>query len=118
MRRALSMLALLAVSGCAHDPHRYGDGYGPGSDGGYGYQGDEWSGRELDDLFRPDPWLEDTREGRVILDRALGGRAHPEAVRDLNIRFRRFADTDRDLALTDREIRLALVRCSVHGWSW
>jgi hypothetical protein len=72
----------------------------------------------MDELFQLDPWLEDTREGRVIVGRSLGERYHPEAIRDLNIRFRRFADTDRDLRLTDYEIRLALVRCATAGWSW
>jgi hypothetical protein len=110
MRRlTVTLLCLLAATACAHDPY----GYGPD---GYGYQGDEWSGRDMDDLFRLDPWLEDTREGREIVGRSLGERFHPEAVRDLNIRFRHFADTNRDLRLTDREIRLALVRCATHGW--
>jgi hypothetical protein len=48
----------------------------------------------------------------------LGEAYHAEAIRDLNIRFRHFADTDRDLRLTDYEIRLALVRCATAGWSW
>lgn len=115
MRRiALSLICLAAVSACSS--HRYGyDGYGPA---GYGYDGGEWSGRGLDDLYRPDPWLQDTREGQAILDRHLGRGGHPEEIRDLNIRFRRFADTNGDMRLTDREIRLALVRCAVHGWSW
>jgi hypothetical protein len=114
MRRlAVPFLALLAATACAHDPYRYGS-----YDDGYGYEGDDWAGRDLDDLFRPDPWLVDTREGQVILERSIGEVSHPEAVRDLNIRFRRFADTDRDMRLTDFEIRLALVRCATHGWSW
>lgn len=113
MRRlTLSMLCLLAVSACAHD--RYG--YGPPPP--YGYEGDDYAGRDLGDLFRPDPWLEETREGQAILSRHLDRGGHPEAIRALNIRFRHFADTDRDMRLTDQEIRLALVRCSVHGWSW
>lgn len=116
MRRfAAPLLCLLAVTACAHDPYRYGP---PGHDDGYGYAGDQWSGHDMDELFRLDPWLEDTREGQVIVDRSLGEAHHPEAVRDLNIRFRHFADTDRDLALTDDEIRLALVRCATAGWSW
>jgi len=113
MRRlALPLLCLLAVSACAHDPYRYG-----GPSGGYGYDGDDWSGRDMDDLSRLDPWLEDTREGEQIVGRALGRDFHPDAVRDLNIRFRHFADTDRNLRLTDEEIRLALVRCVTHGWN-
>jgi len=109
MRRlAASLLCLLAASACAHDPYRYGPDYG--------YQGDEWAGEDMD-LYRLDPWLEDTREGQVIVSRSLGEAYHPEAIRDLNIHFRRFADTDGDLRLTDHEIRAALVRCATHGWS-
>jgi hypothetical protein len=48
----------------------------------------------------------------------MGGRFDPRAVRDVNVRFRFFADTNRDMRLTDREIRLALVRCATSGWSW
>ncbi|HEY0114941.1 MAG TPA: hypothetical protein VGB54_04400 [Allosphingosinicella sp.] len=113
MRRlTLPLLCLLAATACAHDPYRHG-GYDPG---GYNYEGDEWSGRDMDDLFRLDPWLEDTREGHEIVARGLGGNAHPEAVRDFNIRFRHFADADGDRRLTDREIRVALVRCATSGW--
>jgi len=115
MRRfALPLVALLAVSACSHNDY----GYGPGGPYG-GYAGDQWAGQGFDDLSRPDPWLEDTREGRIILDRALReGGNHPGAIRALNIRFRHFADTNRDQRLTDREIRLALARCAAHGWRW
>ena len=116
MRRiAIATICLLAASACAHDPYY---GYGPGPYDDLGYYGDEWAGQGMDDLFRPDPWLEDTREGNAILAANLRGGYHPEAVRDLNIRFRRFADTNGDMRLTDEEIRLALVRCAVHGWTW
>ena len=114
-RAAVTLLCLLAASACAHDPYRYGHG---GYDDDYGYQGDTWSGHDMDELFQLDPWLEDTREGNVIVSRTLGQAYHPEAIRDLNIRFRHFADTNRDLRLTDYEIRLALVRCATAGWSW
>lgn len=111
MRRlTATLIALLAVSACAHDRYRYGHD-------GYGYQGDDWSAPG-EDLYRLDPWLEETREGQAIVARSLGRDFHPEAVRDLNIRFRQFADMDRDQRLTDEEIRMALVRCAAHGWSW
>jgi len=114
MRRfAVPFLLLLAASACAHDRYGRGD-----YDDGYHYAGDEWAGRDPEDLFRLDPWLEDTQEGQVIVERSLGEAYYPEAIRDLNIRFRRFADTDGDLRLTDFEIRLALVRCATQGWSW
>lgn len=117
MRRfAIAALGLFAVSACAHDPYGYGYGHG----GGYGgYYGDQWSGNSGGDLSRPDPWLQNTREGQIILRRALGdGGYNPSAIRHLNIQFRRFADTNRDRRLTDREIRLALARCATHGWRW
>jgi hypothetical protein len=118
MRRLILIpLCLAAVAACTHDPYRYGPsgGYGPAD---YDYAGDDWGGRDWDDLSRLDPWFEDTREGQAILSRSIDGGLHPDAVRDLNIRFRRFADTDGDLRLTDEEIRLALVRCASYGWSW
>lgn len=89
MRRiAIAALGLLAVSACAHDPYRYG--YGSGDGYGYGYQGGDWSGSYGEDLSRPDPWLEDTREGQIILRRALGdGGYNPSAIRHLNVQFRR-----------------------------
>lgn len=110
----LPLAAALLIAGCAHD--RYGYGYGD-SYPDYAYAGDDWGGYG-EDLDRLDPWLAETDEGREIVDRSLGRDWHREAVRALNIRFRRFADTDRDLRLTDDEIRLALVRCATHGWSW
>jgi hypothetical protein len=62
MRRlAAPLLCLLAVSACAHHPYGYGS---PDYGDDYGYQGNEWSGHDMDELFQLDPWLEDTREGR------------------------------------------------------
>jgi len=115
MRRfAIPLLCLLAASACAHD--RYGYGPGPGYDG-YGYSGDEWSGADFDPR-RLDPWLEETREGRLIVERALGPDPDPAVFSQINLQFRQFADTDRDFRVTDWELRLALVRCATHGWSW
>jgi hypothetical protein len=116
MRRLLlPLLGLVGLAACTHhDRHGY-QGYG--DDGAYGdYRGQAWDDPE--DLFRLDPWLTETEEGRTIVERSLGQVYHPEAIRELNIRFRRFADTDRDLRLTDHEIRLALIRCAGHGWRW
>lgn len=119
MRRyVLSVLCLLAATGCAHDPYRYGgpdpyDGYG------YGYGGADYAGAAMDDLDVLDPWLANTREGGIIVERALGDDGwEVGAVRALNIRFRRFADADRDQRLTDREIRRALTHCAGHDWGW
>src|SRR4028118_2028027 len=70
MRRfAAPLLCLLAASACVHDP--YGSGYGPG----YGYAGDEWSGHDMDELFRLDPWPKGNRRGRGDAGRSLGGAA-------------------------------------------
>lgn len=115
MRRfALPALCLLAASACAHDPYRYG---GPGPNDGYGYGGDDYGGAAMDDLDVLDPWLANTREGGIIVERALGDdHWEVQAVRDLNIRFRRFADSNRDQRLTDHELRTALTRCAGHGW--
>lgn len=108
----LTLLAVASLVGCAHYD-RGGYGYDP-----YAYAGGDWGG-DLGNLDRLDPWLDDTEEGHVIVDRwfdqGTRGRA---SVRALNIRFRQFADTDRDLRLTDREIRLALAHCAGYGWSW
>jgi hypothetical protein len=115
MRRLLlPLLGLAGLAACTHYD-RYGyDGYGGDAYGDY--RGEAWDDSE--DLFRLDPWLAETEEGRTIVGRSLGQVYYPEAVRELNIRFRRFADTNRDLRLTDHEIRLALVRCAGHGWRW
>ncbi len=116
MRRlAIPFLALLAVTACAHDPYRYGGGPGAGP---YGYYGDEWDDAQFSDPRRLDPWLEETREGRLIVERALGPDPDPAIFSQINLQFRQFADTDRDLRVTDWELRLALVRCATHGWSW
>lgn len=60
-----------------------------------------------------DPWLSGTDEGaRFVLrrfDRDGDGRIKPGAARRANVWFRRYADTDMDLRLTDAEIRIALV---------
>lgn len=75
------------------------DGYG----GGYG------------GMERLDPWLERTEQGREIARMGYGGedygrggygaRNNPEGT---NMWFRRYADTDRDMRLTDQEIDRAL----------
>lgn len=113
MRRlALPLLAALGLTACAHDP--YGDGYGD-----YAYAGDNWDAPRNEYLEALDPWLENTDEGRDIVYRwTEQGGGYRGSVRALNVQFRRFADTDRDLRLTDEEIRLALIRCARHGWSW
>lgn len=114
MRRLVPLLALAAasLSACAH----YDDDYGY-RDNRYDYAGHNYRDADFEeDLSRLDPWLDETDEGRDIAMHYLAGRRDAGAVRDLNIRFRRLADADRDLRLTDAEIRAALTRCADHGF--
>lgn len=121
--RALVPLAAAAAlaAGCAHDPYDSGP-YGSGPYGGYDYEGTQWAGRpHVGDLAGPgveilDPWLAGTAEGQAIV--AAGFRAaatgfvDEETAHRANVWFRRYADTDGDLCLTDPEIRVALVQAS------
>lgn len=110
---ALALGATLA-SGCAYD--RYA--YGPPAYGDYAYAGEEYS----QDSFggpgaeRLDPWLADTEEGRSIVrlgfEAATEGTIDPATADRANIWFRRYADTDHDLRLTDEEIKVALIQAS------
>lgn len=128
MRRLayLVLLPLLAGSACAshdradrayHQPsHRFG---------AYSYRGERWRAQS----WRPrgpypgalrgagigilDEWLRETREGRAVVTvgwrDAHGGEVSEEIAHRANIWFRRYADRDRDMILTDGEIRRALV---------
>ena len=86
----------------------------------YAYQGDDWADRrpyagELDGpgVALLDPWLLETDEGRAIVTlgfrEAAGGYVSEDVAHRANIWFRRYADHDRDLRITDPEIRTALV---------
>ena len=104
------MLLALVAAGCA-------TGYDD-----YAYAGHEWSGRRplySSELRGPgvsilDPWLVETREGRAIV--TLGFRAarrgfvDASVARRANAWFRVHADQNRDLRLTDAEIRTALAQ--------
>jgi len=103
---ALAGAAALAGSAIAADyraddayPHYRGGGYGPGGIGGTG-------------AALLDPWLAGTRAGqRLVLarfDRNHNGEIGSDRAGQANRWFRRFADRDRDLWLTDREIAMAL----------
>lgn len=103
------LASAIGVTSCAYyddygqAPHGYGD---------YRYQGDRFVGRGAGML---DPWLASTPEGRDIVMLGFGG--DPAGISEekadrANIWFRRYADTDRDLRLTDEEIRIALVQAS------
>ena len=101
--------AALATGGCAtYDMER-------------AYAGSAWSAERGDPggaLQGPgmeilDRWLAETREGRTIVRLGFRDAADGEVSEDIahraNIWFRRYADTDRDMRITDPEIRTALV---------
>ena len=64
-------------------------------------------------LAQLDEWLKETPEGRAIVTLgftdAVGGVITAETADRANIWFRRYADTNHDMTLTDPEIRTALV---------
>ena len=110
-RTIIGMLALaLGVTSCA-----YYDDYGmqPGY-GDYGYEGRAFGSRGEGEML--DPWLAATPEGQHIVRMGFAdghdGRVSEESAHRANIWFRRYADTNRDLRLTDEEIRIALVQAA------
>ncbi|MFN3945514.1 MAG: hypothetical protein ACK4K7_11355 [Allosphingosinicella sp.] len=123
---AAAALAFLGLSGCAYDGYGYDPGYGPaGAYGDYRYDGHDWRGGPRERFAGPlhgpglgvlDPWLRDTREGNDVVtlgfSEAAQGFVSPEVAHRANIWFRRYADTNRDLRLTDAEIRVALVQAA------
>ena len=126
-RRAITGLLVLAlgVSACAYyDDYGYGP-YGGPVYGDYRYQGGGWQGSRWADGFGGrggpilDPWLATTAEGRTIVtlgfDDNDNGRISEETAHRANVWFRRYADTDRDMRLTDEEIRIALAQASRGG---
>ena len=106
-------LAVLGAAGCATDPYGYG--------GDPAYAGSAWSGERRPwqgDLHGPglnvlDPWLKETAEGRAVVtlgfNTAAEGFVSEEVAHRANIWFRRYADENRDMRITDPEIRTALV---------
>jgi hypothetical protein len=102
----------------------YGEPYA-GDFGGYGYEGRDF----VDDddrnyflgegAFELDPWLANTEEGRRIVRTGFrdgfDGRLSVETADRVNLWFRRYADSDGDLRLTDPEIRVALVQAARGG---
>ena len=114
--------AALIVTGC----ETYDDGYGRhGAYGDYDYRGAEYDrggndcrsfkGRGGDRL---DPWLACTREGKDLVRRMFTrgrGKIGADQADRANIWFRRHADTDRDMCLTDPEIKAGLVNHARHA---
>jgi hypothetical protein len=118
---ALFMVAA-GVSACAvYDDYAYGRGYHGHRYGDYQYNGDAYAGwSRAPEAFSGngapllDPWLAQTEEGRAVVgmgfDEGRRGRISAETAHRANSWFRRYADQDRDMRLTDEEIRLALVQ--------
>jgi hypothetical protein len=104
-------VAALAMGGCATvDMER-------------AYAGAAWDGErpEVEELEGPgveilDRWLAETREGRRIVTLGFRDAAEGEISEDVahraNIWFRRYADSNCDMRITDEEIRVALVAAS------
>jgi len=114
----LILLASFAAGGCAYDTY---PAYG-WHQGGYSYAGQAYAGPPrmpyAGDLTGPgvetlDEWLRGTREGRAIVTlgfgEAGGGFVSEDVANRANIWFRRYADSNRDMVITDPEIRTALV---------
>jgi hypothetical protein len=124
--RAIFLLLALAlgVSSCAYYDDLAHASPGPRY-GGYDYVGEAYDGAGWEEkrmrLAGPgadllDPWLALTSEGRdiVALGFRAGGEGHvsEEMAERANIWFRRYADHDRDMRLTDEEIRTALAHAA------
>jgi hypothetical protein len=118
--------AAVGVSACAvYDDFAYGRAYGYHGHryGDYRYQGSDYSGwSRTSDAFKGggapllDPWLGLTEEGQAVVrarfDEGRPGHLRPQSAHRANAWFRRYADQDRDLSLTDQEIRTALLSAS------
>jgi len=111
--RIFATVAPLAlVAGCATYDDR---GYG-GSDGYPSYQGGQYGGTGVGGTGARDldPWLGGSRAGQALVlarfDRNDNGEIGSDRAREANAWFRRYADRDHDLRLTDREIDAGLQR--------
>jgi hypothetical protein len=139
LRQALLIgLAASGLSACAwgYDgyygqgysyPYGYQSGYGYGYGAGPVYQGSQWAAPPAPQAPRQpytgelsgpgvpvlDEWLRDTAEGRAIVTLgfhdAFNGVISENVAQRANIWFRHYADGNRDMTITDEEIRLALV---------
>ena len=112
----LTAAAAAALAGCT----TYGDDYGHDR---YRYEGSAWTVRHGGPLEGPgadvlDPWLAETEEGTAMVRAgwraARDGWIDEQTAERANVWFRRHADTDRDLCLTDAEIRIALANGGRH----
>jgi hypothetical protein len=126
-RTLFTMIGLIGLSACAwgYDEQYYASGWEGGA--GPSYRGREWAGAQRmrtpfegelsgPGLAQLDDWLRDTPEGRAIVTLgftdAARGVISAETADRANLWFRHYADSDRDMILTDPEIRTALVAAS------
>ena len=121
MRAAMVAALFAAAAGVSACATYYDDGRDDRARyGRYAYEGRDYDRPGNDCGFfqgggggRLDPWLACTREGqelvRVHFDDDHDRRVKARTAERANVWFRRHADTDRDLCLTDPEIRAALV---------
>lgn len=124
MRHAILLMlaggAALALGACADDEFHYPSGTAASPYGPYAYAGQMWRDRRPYDgpLTGPgvdilDPWLKETEEGRAVVTLGFHAASRGEVSEDVahraNIWFRRYADGDHDMRITDPEIRTALV---------
>lgn len=121
--------AAVGVSACAvYDDYAHGRAYGYNGHryGEYRYEGRDFAGwsRTPDTLSGGgapllDPWLAQTEDGRLFVrsafDEKRPGHVSADTAHRANAWFRRYADQDRDLNLTDQEIRTALLRAGPRG---
>lgn len=124
MRRAYwAALLLVGVTACSwgYDEHYYGTPAGYAPPPAPVYHGRRWAAPRQPysgNLTGPgvaqlDDWLKDTPEGRAIVTLgfrdAANGVISGETADRANLWFRHYADSNRDMTLTDAEIRTALV---------
>lgn len=124
MKPVLPLLLAGSLAACTfgYDEPYYGPGYVI-PHGDYAYVGDDYRGRfdPVEGLDGPgaellDPWLRHTIEGRAVVTTgfrdAADGYVSEDVAHRANIWFRRYADENRDMRLTDAEIRIALVQAA------
>ena len=104
----MAALGALAAGGCAttRDVAYHGDAYG----GPQAPYAGELTGPGVALL---DPWLLETPEGRAVVtlgfSEAANGFVSEDVAHRANVWFRRYADENCDMQITDPEIRTALV---------
>ena len=123
---AIAATSAMALSSCAGPYAHRTDWYGSGrASVPYDYHGHDYAYGSVPPgpaYFQGagaavlDPWLAFTAEGRGIVSEGFttsDGWISAETAHRANVWFRRYADSNGDMALTDPEIRIALVQASL-----